>query len=248
MNPQNNPKKDTQELRVALVSSTRAVFGPMEAAFREEFPEAQVLHLLDETLIEDFRREGGLSPHSSYKALQMAFTAQDAGVDGILVTCSTLSPSVDDLRPFLKIPIVKIDEPVIEEVVRSSEKIGLLATSETVLKSVEPLVMKKAKEFSRKISVRRFVKGDIWPLLQKDPVAFFRAIAAAATEAAQECQAVILTQVSIAPGRDYLEKKLREKVFASPTYAVKALQKILMRNKKRTKFSLPEAAGHTGKN
>ena len=60
------PKRFSKKVapRVALVSSTRAVFGPMEASFREEFPRAQILHLLDETLIEDFRREGGLSPHS----------------------------------------------------------------------------------------------------------------------------------------------------------------------------------------
>jgi hypothetical protein len=213
--------------RVALVSSTRAVFAPMEAAFHEEFPQAQVLHLLDETLIEDFRREGGLSPHSRHKALQMALTAQEGGVDAILVTCSTLSPSVDDFRPFLKIPIVKIDEPVIEEVVRKAGKIGLLATAETVLKSVEPLVVKKAAEIGRRISVRRFIKGDVWPILQRDPAAFYRAIAGAATEAAQECQAVILTQVSIAPGREFAQKKERKKIFASPTYAVQALRGIL---------------------
>ena len=213
--------------RVALVSSTRAVFGPMEAAFREVFPEVQILHLLDETLIEDFRREGGLSPHSRRKALQMALTAQEAGVDGILVTCSTLSPSVDDFRPFLRIPIVKIDEPVIEEVVQKAEKIGLLATAETVLKSVEPLVAKKAMDLGRKISVRPFIKSDVWHLLQKDPEAFYRAIAEAANKAAQECQAVILTQVSIAPGRDYVEERLRNRVYASPAYAVQALRKIL---------------------
>ena len=216
--------------RVALVSSTRAVFGPMEAAFREGFPEAQILHLLDETLIEDFRREGGLSPHSRRKALQMTLTAQEAGVDGILVTCSTLSPSVDDLRPFLKIPVVKIDEPVIEEVVRKAEKIGLLATAETVLKSVEPLVMKKARDIGRKISVRRFIRGDVWPLLQKDPTGFYRAIGKAATEAAQECQAVILTQVSIAPGREFTVEKERSKIYAAPTHAVQALRKILSKS------------------
>jgi len=228
MNKRTVPQEDPP--RVALVSSTRAVFGPMEAAFREVFPEAQTLHLLDETLIEDFRREGGLSPHSRRKALQMALTAQEAGVDGILVTCSTLSPSVDDLRPFLKIPVVKIDEPAIEEVVRKAEKIGLLATAETVLKSVEPLVMKKGREFGRKISVRRFIRGDVWPLLQKDPEGFYRAIGEAATEAAQECQAVLLTQVSIAPGRDYVEEKMRNKIYACPTYAVQALRKILSKS------------------
>jgi Asp/Glu/hydantoin racemase len=199
----------------------------MEAAFREIFPEAQILHLLDETLIEDFRREGGLSPHSRRKALQMALTAQETGVDGILVTCSTLSPSVDDLRPFVKIPIVKIDEPVIEEVVQKADTVGLLATAETVLKSVEPLVEKKAGDLGRKISIQRFIKGDIWPLLQKDPAAFYRAIGEVAARAARECDAVILTQVSIAPGRDYVEEKLRNRVYASPTYAVQALRKIL---------------------
>ena len=213
--------------RVALVSSTRAVFASMEAAFREVFPEAQILHLLDETLIEDFRREAGLSPHSRRKALQMTLTAQEAGVDGILVTCSTLSPSVDDFRPFLKIPIVKIDEPVIEEVVQNADTVGLLATAETVLKSVEPLVLKKAREVGRKISVRPFIKGDVWPLLQKDPAAFYRAVAGAATAAAKECQAVILTQVSIAPGREFVEEKLRPRIYTSPAYAVQAIRKIL---------------------
>jgi hypothetical protein len=212
---------------VALVSSTRTVFGPMEAAFREVFPEAQILHLLDETLIEDFRREGGLSPHSRQKALRMALTAQEAGVDGILVTCSTLSPSVDDFRPFLKIPVVKIDEPVIEEVVQRAETIGLLATAETVLRSVEPLVAKKSREAGRRTSFRRFIKADAWPLLQKDPAAFYRAIGEVAAQAARECDALILTQVSIAPGRDYVEEKLRNRVYASPTYAVQAIRKIL---------------------
>jgi aspartate/glutamate racemase len=222
-----NRDNKKQTPRVALISSTRAVFGPMEAAFRAGFPEAEIFHLLDETLIEDFQREGGLSIYSRRKALQMALTAQETGVDGILVTCSTLSPSVDDLRPFLSIPVVKIDEPAIEEVVQIADEIGLLATAETVLNSVEPLVMAKAREAGRKISIHRYIKGEVWPLLQKDPTAFYRAVAEAATEAAQECQAVILTQVSIAPGRDYAEEKVRNKIYASPSYAVQALRKIL---------------------
>ncbi len=214
--------------RVALISSTRAVFGAMESAFREGFLEARIVHLLDETLLDDFQRDGGLSIRSRRKTLQMAMAAQDAGVDGILVTCSTLSPSVDDVRPFLNVPIMKIDEPVIEEVVQIAEKIGLLATAETVLKSVEPLVMKKAGEFGRKVSVHRFIKENIWPLLPKGPEAFYRAVADAAMEALQDCQAVILTQVSIAPGRDFVEEKFRSRIYASPAYAVQVLRKILL--------------------
>ncbi len=223
--------------RVALLSSTRAVFSPMEAAFKASFPEAQIIHLLDETLIEDFRQDGGLSARSRRKALQMAMTAQDAGVNGILVTCSTLSPSVDDFRPFITIPVVKIDEPVIEEVVQTAEKIGLLATAETVLKSVEPLVLQKARQWGRNISIQRFIKGDVWPLLQRDPQAFYRAIGEVAAQAANECNAVILTQVSIAPAREYVEAGIRDRVFASPLYAVRAIRSILTSSDCRLRLS-----------
>ena len=220
-----------KELKVALLSSTRAVFSPMEAAFRDIFPEVQIIHLLDETLLEDFRQDGGLSARSRRKALQMAMTAQDAGVDGILVTCSTLSPSVDDFRPFMVIPVVKIDEPVVECVVQSADSVALLATAESVLKSVEPLVQAKAREFGREVSVRRFVRGDIWPLFLKDPAAFYRRVGETAAQAAKECQAVILTQVSIAPGREYVEAGLRDRVFVSPVYAVQAIRRILKKGK-----------------
>jgi Asp/Glu/hydantoin racemase len=199
----------------------------MEAAFREIFPEAQILHLLDETLLEDFRQEGGISPRSRRKALQMALIAQDSGVDGILVTCSTLSPSVDDFRPFLSAPVVKIDEPVVEWVVQSSRSIALVATADTVLRSVEPLVLEKARQSGREISIRRVVKKDLWPLLTKEPAAFYREIGQAAAQAAKECEAVILTQVSIAPALDYVDPSVRDRVYASPRYAVRELRRIL---------------------
>jgi Asp/Glu/hydantoin racemase len=213
--------------RVALLSTTRAIFGPMETAFHEDFPEAQFLHLLDETLLEDFRREGGLSPCSRSKALRMALTAQEAGVDAILVTCSTLSPAVEDFRPFVTTPIVRIDEPTVDVVLKSADEVGLLASAETVLKSYEPFILKKASVIGRKVTIRRFVEGEIWPLLLKDPQAFYRAVGEAATKAAKACQAVIIGQVSMAPGWDYVERSVRDKVYAMPAYAVRALRRLL---------------------
>ena len=112
--------RDRKTPKIALISSTRAVFGSMDAAFKAVFPDAEIIQILDETLLILFRQDGGLSVRSRRKALQMALAAQDAGVDGILVTCSSLSPAVDELRSFLTVPIVKIDEPMVEHVVRLS--------------------------------------------------------------------------------------------------------------------------------
>jgi Asp/Glu/hydantoin racemase len=213
--------------KVALLSSTRMVLAAMEAAFQSEFPEAQVFNILDETLVADFVKAGGLSPHSRRKALQMALVAQEAGVDGILVTCSTMSPCVDDFKPFVTVPVVKIDEPVAEKVVRLAETIGLLTTAESVLKSVEPLFLAKAESLGRSITLERFVLSDLWPLAARDRAAFHRAVGEAATEAARRCQAVVITQVSMAGGWEYVEPSVKERVFATPGYAVRALRQIL---------------------
>lgn len=213
--------------KVALISSTKAVFGPMEAAFAEIFPEAQIMHILDETLLEDFRREGGLSPHSRAKALQMALTAQRAGVDGILFTCSTLSPAVDDLRPFISTPMVKIDEPVILYLIQNFKEIGLLATAETVLKSVENQFKKIAERLNRQVSWHSFVKSDAWPILGKNPEEFYRIMGEYASALAPKHEALLLTQVSIAPARNFVEEKIKSKIFAAPSFAVHALKEVL---------------------
>jgi Asp/Glu/hydantoin racemase len=217
--------------KVAMISSTRAVFGSMEAAFKAVFPEAETIHLLDETLLDLFRQDGGLSIRSRRKALQMALTAQDAGVNGILVTCSSLSPAVDEMRPFLTIPIVKIDEPMVEHVIQSAETIALIASAEAVLKSVDPLVQSKSRQLNRQVSLRRVILSDLWPLLQKDASSFYREVGKACTQAAKECQAVIITQVSMAPSREYVSAEVRNRIYAAPEYAVGAIRQILTNTK-----------------
>jgi Asp/Glu/hydantoin racemase len=213
--------------KIALISSTRAIFASMDAAFKIVFPEAEIVQILDETLLILFRQDGGLSVRSRRKALQMALSAQDAGVDGVLVTCSSLSPAVDELRSFLTVPIVKIDEPMIEYAVQKAESLALVASAETVLKSVGPFVQKKAEQFGRRVSLRPVILADSWPLLQKDPISFYKAVGEACTRAARECQGVVITQVSMAPGRDYASPEVRDRVFAAPEYAVRALREIL---------------------
>ncbi|MGB9698652.1 MAG: aspartate/glutamate racemase family protein [Thermodesulfobacteriota bacterium] len=220
-------KQAGKKPKVALISSTKAVFRPMEAAFAEIFPEAQLMHILDETLLEDFRREGGLSPHSRTKALQMAMIAQKAGVDGILFTCSTLSPAVDDLRPFISVPMVKIDEPVISFLVQNFKNIALLATAETVLKSVENQFKIIAERLSRQISWHSFVKSDAWPLLNKNPEDFYKIMGTYASQLGEKHEALLLTQVSMAPAKNFVEEALKPKIFASPSFAVRAIKEIL---------------------
>jgi len=116
----------------------------------------------------------------------------------------------------------------VERVVQSAGSVALLATAESVLKSVEPLVLDKACKFGCQVSIRRFIEENIWLLLLSDPAAFYQAVGTAATGAAKECDAVIITQVSMAPGWNYVEEGLKKKVYPTPLYAVRAIKRILV--------------------
>ncbi len=124
--------------------------------------------------------------------------------------------------------MVKIDEPIISYLVLNFKNIGLLATADTVLNSVEHQLAKVAKRLNRQISWHSFVKGDTWPLLSKDPENFYKIMGEYASQLAEKYEALLLTQVSIAPAREFASEKVREKIFAAPYFAVRALKELLL--------------------
>jgi len=213
---------------IALVSSTRIVLRLMEDAFQHCFPRARLLHILDETLLEDFARDGGISPRSIRKVLEMTFAASDAGVDAVLVTCSTLASSVDVLKSLSRVPVLRIDERAIEEMLESGARhVGLLGASDAVLNSIEPLVWSKAEALGANVVIDRFVHPEVVNELGQNPQVAYRAVGDAVASAARKCEAVLIGQVSLAPGWGHVPKDLRDRVFNMPEHAAAAARLLL---------------------
>jgi hypothetical protein len=62
-------------------------------AFREGWPEAEVMNLLDDGLTGALKREGGLTAPIVQRIRDLATYAARAGADGILFTCSAFTPT-----------------------------------------------------------------------------------------------------------------------------------------------------------
>ena len=77
---------------VAIIHATPATFGPVKNAFRQEFPDAQLWHLLDDRLVTDADRSGGLTPalHSRMEALIEYAVA--GGAEAVQLACSMYGP------------------------------------------------------------------------------------------------------------------------------------------------------------
>lgn len=218
------PDKPTLVL-IHTVSPLVAVFNALCA---EIVPDARLLHILDEPLLERIRGRGGLLPEDAARLDQHVAAAESVGACAVLVTCSAVSPAVDDLQP-RAFPIFKIDSAMVAEAVRLGSTIGVLATNPTTLQPTQSLLQAAAGAAGKNIQVElRLVEGALQALMRADAPAHDRLVLDALSELAPRADVVVLAQASMArvldglpPGRAALP------VLSSPHLALAQVKQYL---------------------
>jgi Asp/Glu/hydantoin racemase len=128
---------------VHTVLSLPPTFAELAA---ELAPEADVFHIVDETLLGNTRKEGSLSATTRRRVLGYVESAAEAGADLVVVTCSSIGPAVDASRDFVDVPVLRIDEAMADEAVRIGSRIGVLATLSTTLEPTAQLVERRGRD------------------------------------------------------------------------------------------------------
>ena len=146
--------------RTPTIGFVHTVLGlpPVFAALAKELaPEADLFHVVDETLLGVTRREGRLTPATRRRVLGHLESAAEAGADLVVVTCSSIGPAVDASRGFLDVQVLRIDEPMADEAVRLGARVGVLATLSTTLEPTAALVRRRAEAAAKPVEVEERV-------------------------------------------------------------------------------------------
>ena len=119
---------------VGLLVLTHTV-PPLISVFDQLTPQilagVWVKQILDEPLLEIIRRRGRLAQEDGERLLSHVQQAKLIGAQAVLVTCSTISPLVDQTQSLASIPVFKFDQAMIEKGVHLATRIGVLATNRT---------------------------------------------------------------------------------------------------------------------
>ena len=105
--------------KLVLVHTVPPLIGTFTALGAELLPDVQLLHVLDEVILERVRQRGRLDPQDAERLRAHVVSAEEIGATAVLVTCSTISPCVDEVRPRVGIPVIKIDEAMVARVAAS---------------------------------------------------------------------------------------------------------------------------------
>ena len=120
----------------------------------EVMPNVEKFNILDDRILKLISEAGKLTPAVHRIVANYACIAEDEGANALLVTCSSISPCVDTARPFVSIPVMKVDDPMTDLAVQKASKIGVVATAKTTLEPTKMLLLSKAEARGKEITIK----------------------------------------------------------------------------------------------
>jgi Asp/Glu/hydantoin racemase len=221
---------------LALIHTSPTLASGFSKLCRRHLPEVELFHMVDESLIQDTVRAGGLRKATIRRLIEQIASAEDAGADAVLVTCSSIGPGVTTAQQLFDIPVVRIDDAMAETAVRQAHTVGVLATLRTTLDPTTALLREKAAKAGRKVELVECLCEDAFPaMLAGDTATHDRLLGKVLVEDMRGVDVIVLAQASMARVLSTLAPgAVPAPVLSSPELAILSV---------RQKMSLPELAG-----
>jgi Asp/Glu/hydantoin racemase len=214
--------------RIALIHATRLSIDPINAAFARHWPDAELMHLLDDSLSRDRERDGELTEAMIERFIALASYAKGTGAQALLFTCSAFGPAIEAAGRVVEIPTLKPNEAMFEEGLGLGRKLALVATFRPSLVSMSEEIEAMAQARGMEVELRTvFVPGAMADLAAGRAEEHDRKIAQAVA-ALKGCDAVMLAQFSMAAAAPLAQAELASPVLTSPGCAVLALQQTML--------------------
>ena len=192
-------EEGTMAPTLVLVHTIPVLVTSFTAWGAEQIPECRLLHVLDELMLERIKLRGHGDPEDDERLLLHVRLAEAIGAAGVLVTCSTVSQSVGQVRQAVTIPIFAIDDAMAAAAVRGGRRIALVATATTTLGPSRLLLETAAASSGDRVEIVPWmVDGALAALVSGDTEKHDRLVAAAVRAAAGDADIVVLAQATMA--------------------------------------------------
>ena len=209
---------------------TSATLVPMFAELCSKYlPHIKTFNIVDDSLIKNTIACGELTADTSRRVVNYAGSAQDAGADFILFTCSSIGAAVEAAAALTKVPVLRVDQPMADKAVQMGKRIGVIATLPTTLEPTSDLVKRRATAAGKEIVlVSKLCEGAFDALMSGDAATHDKEVGDALRQLSNEVDVIVLAQASMARVVDTLsEVDKKVPILASPPIAIQHLATIL---------------------
>jgi Asp/Glu/hydantoin racemase len=218
-----------QQKTLGLIHTSATLVPVFQQLCSEYLPQVKVFNIVDDSLIKNVISCGELTPATARRVVNYVGSAEAAGADFILVTCSSIGAAVEAAAALTKVPVLRVDQPMADKAVQTGNRIGVIATLPTTLGPTSDLVKRRAIAAGKEIVLTsRLCEGAFDALMSGDATTHDKMVAAALKELSASVDVILLAQASMARVVDTLNETDKQvPILASPPVAIKYLSTLL---------------------
>ncbi len=215
--------------KLGLVHTSATLVPVFAQLCKEKLPNVDVFNIADDSLVKGIREAGSLTATISRRVTNYLESAELAGADYIMVTCSSIGPAVEVGAKLMGVPVLRVDQPMADKAVATGKRIGVIATLSTTLEPTADLIQRRAALAGKQIELTsKLVDGAFEALMAGDGATHDAKVATALKELSKHVDVILLAQASMARVVDSLTPEdKRVPILASPDTAVDYLATVL---------------------
>jgi len=207
---------------LGLVHTSATLVPVFQKLCSDYLPGVNVFNIVDDSLIKDVITRNELTKLTSRRVVDHVASAEAAGADFILVTCSSIGAAIEAAAGLTGVPVLRVDQPMADLAVKTGKKIGVIATLPTTLGPTSDLVKRRAAIAGKEIELTsKLCEGAFEALMGGQPEKHDEMVAKALVELSAEVDVIVLAQASMSRVVDSLpESEKRIPILASPALAI----------------------------
>ena len=214
---------------LGLIHTSATLVPVFQQLCNQHLPGVQVFNIVDDSLIKNVIKCGELRPDTARRVVDYAASAESAGADFILYTCSSIGAAVETAATLTRVPVLRVDQPMADKAVQTGKCIGVIATLSTTLHPTTDLVKRRATVAGKEVQViSKLCEGAFDALMSGDTVKHDAMVAKALKELSSEVDVIVLAQASMARVVDTLDETDKKiPILASPGIAIAHIATLL---------------------
>ena len=215
--------------RIAILHTVRSVYnsfsGQLKAAVSES---VAVSEMVDEFLVTNAKEKGFFPPENRRKLYLDLLSLSEEKPDAIVVTCSSLTPFIAELRSSMDVPVIAIDDRMCADAVSGGERIAVFATAPTTVDPTVSKIQVEADKAGKKVEIVPFLDTKAMDLLSAGDTGGHDArLAALAEKEGRAFDTIVLAQASMATAKEAVERVSGRRTLTSPGSCIAEIREVL---------------------
>ena len=213
--------------RLTLIHTSGVMIPVFSELCKELLAGIEAIHMVDESLLKDILKYGCLTKPTARRVVNHILSADQAGTDAILVTCSSIGKATEIGRELVDPVVLRVDEPMAKKAIELGKRIGVIATLPSTLNPTVELIQRQQADGL--IVTSKLCEGAFEAVISGDAATHDKIVSEGIIELAGKVDVIVLAQASMARVVNTLsDDDVNVPVLSSPRLAIEYLAQELV--------------------